>query len=309
MPSPPAARGAGSPATTLSTLLPIAALLGSVLALCVGTSFAKQLFPAVGAEGVTALRVTIAALLLSAVWRPWRARLSLRDFGAVALFGVVLGVMNLLFYMSLRTIPLGLAIAIEFTGPLTVALLSSRRALDLVWVALAALGLGLLAPIGHGAAALDPTGVAFALGAAVCWALYIVLGGRLGRLHGGRTIALAMTAAALATLPFGVAAAGAALVDPNILAVALGVAVLSSAIPYSLEIYALPRIPKQTFGVLLSLEPAVGSFAGLAILGERLSATEWLAIAAIVCASAGAAANARRARPAHPESETEAAAP
>ncbi|RXF75586.1 EamA family transporter [Hansschlegelia zhihuaiae] len=301
------ARPLASPLESASALLPVAAVVGSVIALCVGTSFAKHLFGAVGAEGVTALRVTIAAIMLSAIWRPWQGRLSLKDASRVALFGVTLGVMNLCFYMAIRSIPLGLAIAIEFTGPLAVALASSRRGLDLLWIALAAPGLGLLLPLGHGVSALDPAGVGFALAAAVCWALYIVQGSRLGHLHGGRAIALAMTAAAAVTLPIGVAAAGAALVDPNVLLIALGVAALSSALPYSLEIYALPRLPRQTFGVLLSLEPAVGSLAGLAILGERLAATEWAAIGAIVLASAGAAATARRSRTTHPESEPEAA--
>ena len=295
------AQSSPSQSFDFTRLAAIAAVIGSIVSLCVGTSFAKSLFESVGAQGVTALRVTISAILLCAVWRPWRARWSGADLRAVALFGVILGAMNLMFYMALRTIPLGVTIAIEFSGPLAVALAYSRRLLDLLWIALAVLGLGLLLPIGHGAAALDPVGVCFALGAAMCWALYIVLGSRLGRLHGGRTIAVAMVFAALTALPFGVAHAGAALVDPAILWVAAGVAILSSAIPYSLEIYALPRLPRQSFGVLLSLEPAVGSLAGLIVLGERLSAIEWLAIGAIVAASAGAAFGAGRRPPAHPE--------
>ncbi|WP_051091350.1 DMT family transporter [Methylopila sp. M107] len=284
----------------------IAAVVGSIVSLCVGTSFAKSLFDSVGAAGVTALRVSISALILCAVWRPWRGRWAPKDLAAVALFGVVLGAMNLMFYMALRTVPLGVTIAIEFSGPLAVALASSRKAADFVWIALAVAGLGLLLPLGHGAAALDPTGVMFALGAAVCWALYIVLGGRLGHLHGGRTIALGMSVAALVALPFGIAQAGAGLVAPEILGFAAVVAVASSVIPYSLEIYALPRLPRQTFGVLLSLEPAVGSLAGLVILGEKLSLVEWAAIGAIVTASVGAALGASR-RPAHPEAEPEAA--
>lgn len=278
--------------------LAVAALVGSIVSLCVGTSFAKSLFAEAGAAGVTTLRVSISALVLWAIWRPWREPFSARDLRAVAIFGATLGAMNLLFYLALRTVPLGITIAIEFSGPLAVAVATSRRALDLVWVALAVLGLGLLLPIGAGASALDPVGVACALGAAVCWAAYILLGKRLGHLHGGRTIAVAMAFAALVTLPFGAAGAAEALFDPAILALAAGVAVLSSAIPYSLEIFSLKHLPSQTFGVLLCLEPAVGSLAGLAILGERLAAIEWIAIGLVVMACAGAAATAARRKPA-----------
>lgn len=288
----------------LATPLAVAALVGSIVSLCVGTSFAKSLFAEAGAAGVTTLRVTISAAILCAIWRPWRRRLSWTDLRAVAAFGAVLGLMNLLFYLALRTVPLGVTIAIEFSGPLAVAVAASRRALDLVWIALAVLGLGLLLPLGHGsgfgASALDPVGVACALGAAVCWAGYIVLGKRVGHIHGGQAIALAMSVAALVTLPFGAAGAARALVDPAILAAAVGVAVLSSAIPYSLEIFSLKHLPSQTFGVLLCLEPAVGSLAGLAILGERLSVVEWIAIGLVVMACAGAAATAARRKPSPP---------
>jgi inner membrane transporter RhtA len=280
--------------------LAVAALVGSILSLCVGTSFAKSLFAEIGAAGVTTLRVTIAAVILCAIWRPWRGPLSAKDLGSVALFGAVLGIMNLLFYLALRTIPLGITIAIEFSGPLAVAVATSRRALDLLWIALAVLGLGLLLPFGHGASALDPVGVACALGAAVCWAGYILLGKRLGHIHGGRAIALAMSFAALVTLPFGAVGASQALGDVSLLAAAVGVAILSSAIPYSLEIFSLKHLPSGTFGVMLCLEPAVGSLSGLVILGERFSLIEWIAIGAIVMACGGAAAGAARRPPAPP---------
>ena len=284
--------------------LAVAALAGSIVSICVGTAFAKALFAEIGAAGVTTLRITIAAVILCAIWRPWRGPLSAKDFGTVALFGAVLGTMNLLFYLALRTIPLGITIAIEFSGPLAVAVATSRRALDLLWIALAVLGLGLLLPLGHGASALDPIGVACALAAAVCWAGYILLGKRLGHIHGGRAIALAMSFAALVTLPFGALGASQALFDPSLLAAATGVAILSSAIPYSLEIFSLKHLPSGTFGVMLCLEPAVGSLSGLVILGERLSLTEWIAIGAIVMASGGAAAGAARRPPAPPAAIT-----
>lgn len=268
-------------------LLPYAALLAAIVTLCVGTSFAKTLFPLVGAQGVSAYRVGFSALILLAIWRPWRHRLSVADLRTVAMYGAVMGTMNLCFYMSIRTIPLGLAIAIEFMGPLVLAVAHSRRLIHFVWIALAVLGLGLLLPINPGAKPLDPVGVAYACAAAVMWALYIILGKRTAHLHAGRSVALGMTTAALIVAPIGLVSAGATLFDPKIAVLGLVVAVLSSAIPYSLEMIALRGIPKRSFGVLLSLEPAVGALAGLAILHERLVLTQWLAIAAIVAASVG----------------------
>lgn len=273
--------------TTLKSLTPYAALFGAIITLCFGTSFAKQLFPIIGAQGATAYRVGFSALLLLAIWRPWRHPLSRADLKAVALYGAVMGLMNLCFYMSLRTIPLGLAIAIEFTGPLALALINSRKLIHFIWIGLAAAGLLLLLPLKPGADALDPVGVAFAGAAAVLWALYIVLGKRTGHMHAGRTVALGMSMAALIVVPFGLAEAGAALFQPGILVLGLVVAVLSSAIPYSLEMIALKGIPKRSFGVMLSAEPAVGALAGLLMLGEQLAALQWLAIGCIIAASAG----------------------
>jgi inner membrane transporter RhtA len=268
-------------------LLPYAALFGAIVTLCVGTSFAKTLFPLVGAQGVSAYRVGFSALILLAVWRPWKHPLSRADLTKVAMYGAVMGLMNLCFYMAIRTIPLGLAIAIEFVGPLAVAVASSRKLIHFVWIGLAVLGLGLLLPIDPGAARLDPVGVGFACVAAVMWALYIILGKRTGHLHAGRSVALGMSTAALIVVPIGIASAGAALFQPKLIALGLVVAVLSSAIPYSLEMIALRGIPKRSFGVMLSAEPAVGALAGLVILHERLVLTQWLAIAAIVAASVG----------------------
>ena len=268
-------------------LLPYAALMAAIIVICVGTSFAKSLFPMVGAQGTTAYRVGFSALILLLVWRPWRHPISRADLGKVAAYGAVMGLMNLCFYMSLRTVPLGLAIAIEFMGPLLVAVADSRKLLHFAWIGLAALGLGLLLPLDPGAAPLDPVGVGFACVAAVMWALYIILGKRTGHLHAGRSVALGMTTAALIVVPIGVVSAGVDLFHPKIVLLGLVVAVLSSAIPYSLEMIALRGIPKRSFGVMLSVEPAIGALAGLVILHERLAVTQWLAIAAIVAASAG----------------------
>lgn len=272
----------------LDALLPYAALFGGMVTLAGGTSFAKSLFPAVGAQGTSAYRVGFAALLLLILWRPWRFRLTRQDLLGVAFYGAATGVMNLCFYMALRTIPLGVAIAIEFLGPLTLSLLHARKASHFLCIGLAAFGLLLLLPLKIGGPALDPVGVGFALAAAVCWALYIIAGKRIGHLHGGRSVAMGMSVAALIVVPFGVASAGAALLDPHLMLLGLVVAICSSALPYSLEMVALKRIPKRTFGVMLSVEPAIGALAGLFVLSEHLSSQQWIAIACIVAASAGA---------------------
>jgi inner membrane transporter RhtA len=199
-----------------------------------------------------------------------------------------MGCMNFCFYSALSRIPLGIAVALEFTGPLAVAIAASHRALDYVWVALAALGLLALLPMGHGA--VSGVGIAFALGAGVCWALYIVFGRKAGDAHGGITTAVGTLIGALVIAPIGVVQAGGSLFNPAVLPAALGVAVLSSALPYSLEMFALTRIPTRTFGVLMSAEPALGALSGLAFLHERLSLIQWAAVVSIMAASAGSAA-------------------
>jgi inner membrane transporter RhtA len=276
--------------------LPALAVLGSVTSLCIGTSFAKKLFPLIGAEGTSALRVGFSALVLLLLWRPWRWPLSRQDAGSVLRYGITLGTMNLLFYLALRTIPFGIAVAIEFSGPLAVAMWASRRPVDFLWLASAVTGLAMILPLGHGST-LDPTGVLFALGAAVCWALYIVFGKRAGHLHAGHSVSLGLVAASLVVVPYGVAHAGAALLDPSILAAGLGVAIVSSAIPMSLEMMAMKRLPSETFGIMVSLEPAVASLLAMLLLGEHLTSFQWLAIGFIVLASIGSTVTARRARP------------
>ena len=282
-------------ASPFQRFIPFLAVLGSVPALGVGTSWAKQaLFPVVGAQGTTAVRVGLSALLMLMLWRPWRWRLSRADAQAVALYGAALGAMNLMFYLSLQTLPFGLAVAIEFAGPLTVAIWSSRRAVDFVWVALAIAGLALLLPLGLSGSTLDPLGVLYAVGAAVFWALYIVFGKRAGHLHAGQSVSLGLLVAALVVVPVGVAHAGAALLSPSVLLVGVAVAAISSALPISLEMMALKRLPKEAFGIMISMEPAVAALLALALLGERLDTVQWLAIGCIVAASMGSAATARR---------------
>ena len=275
--------------------LPIAVLVVAMASIQIGAALAKGLFPAVGPIGAVTLRVVLAAILLCALARPWRVLRNATALRAVLLYGVALGGMNALFYAALRTVPLGLATAIEFTGPLAVAVFASRRPIDFVWIALALIGLLALLPLGGTAESVDPVGAAFALAAGVCWAVYIIVGRRAGAEHGLATTALGMAIAALVVLPFGIATAGASLFTPSLLPLALGVAVLSSAIPYSLEMFALPRLPAKTFGILMSVEPAFGALAGLALLGEYLTGRQWVAIGTIIIASAGTTVTATRA--------------
>lgn len=273
--------------------VPLLAVLGSVVALGIGTSFAKQLFPQVGSLGTTALRVGFSALLLLIIWRPWRWTTTRADAKSLVRYGIALGCMNLMFYQSLKTIPFGVAVAIEFSGPLAVAFFTSRRGIDYLWIALAIAGLGLLLPLGHDVASLDPEGVGFALGAAVCWAAYILFGKKVGHLHAGHSVALGLGMAAITVVPFGVWHAGSALLQPEILLAGLGVAAVSSAIPISLEMVALKRLTPAAFGVMASMEPAVAALMGVLVLHEHLTGLQWLAIVLVMGAAAGSAATAK----------------
>jgi inner membrane transporter RhtA len=220
--------------------------------------------------------------------RPWRAKLTAKSLRTVIVYGMALGGMNFLFYMSLRTVPLGIAVALEFTGPLAVAIYSSRRAIDFLWIALAAAGLLLLIPTGATTAGIDLLGAGYALGAGVCWAFYILFGQKAGADNGVTTAALGVMIAALFVAPIGIVHAGAALLTPSLIPVAIGVAILSTALPYTLEMVALTRLPARTFGTLMSIEPAFGALSGLLFLQEYLTLSQWLAIMCIILASVGA---------------------
>ena len=267
----------------------------SLVTLCAGTSLAKGLFPFVGAEGTTTYRLVFSTLLLMAFWRPWRRAWTWADVPILVLFGATLGLMNLLFYNAIKTVPFGLAIAVEFTGPLAVALWSSKKPLDFVWIALAVAGMGLILPLGNAsgvdiqAAAIDPVGIAYALGAGACWAIYIVVGQRVADRIGAFATPMGMLVAALLVTPVGISVAGSSMLNPEWMLAGLGIALLSSAIPYSLEMYSLKHLPKQTFSILLSLEPAVGALAGWLVLSEQLSTQQLGAIGLIMAASMGSA--------------------
>jgi inner membrane transporter RhtA len=286
------------PRSLAATLFPIGLLLIAMASIQSGASLAKSMFPVVGAQGTTTLRLIFASVIMLLLLRPWRARLSARTLRTVIIYGMALGGMNFLFYMSLRTVPLGIAVALEFTGPLAVALYASRRAVDFLWIALAVVGLLLLIPIGQTGASLDLVGAGYALGAGVCWALYILYGQKAGAENGIQTAALGVIVAALFVAPIGIAHAGSALLTPALLPIALGVAILSTALPYSLEMVALTRMPTRTFGTLMSIEPAFGALSGLLFLGEVLSVAQWLAIGAIITASVGATLSMRKEAPA-----------
>lgn len=265
----------------------------------IGAALAKGLFEDAGPGGTVFLRVAFAALALLLISRPLLRAYSWREYGVAAMFGLVLAAMNLSFYSALDRIPLGVAVTLEFTGPLAVAVAGSRKLLDLVWVVLAAGGILLLAPLGvFGGLDLDPVGVALALLAGFFWASYIILSAKTGGIFpGGSGLTVAMCIGAVALLPVGVSQAGASLLDPKVLLVGAGVALLSSAIPYSLELEALRKLPTRVFGVLMSLEPAVAALVGLLVLGEVLETRAVFAIVLVTIAAAGAARYASRDNP------------
>jgi len=261
-------------------------VLVAITSLQFGAALGRTIFDETGPAGTALLRAFFAAVILVAIWRPRPREYSARDLRLVAAFGLVLGVMNLCIYESISRIPLGIAVTIEFAGPLGIAVALSRRRLDLAWAALAAVGIVVLADPGSGA--VDALGIVFALIAAGCWALYILIAQAAGKVFtGGRGVAMAMAVAMLVPLVPGIVQAGSALLQPQWLAIGCAVALLSSVLPYSLETEALRRLPANVFGVLMSLEPAVAALAGLVVLGQGLRARDVVAIALVVVASVG----------------------
>ena len=261
-------------------------MAGSAVSVQSGAALATHLFARVGPAGAVTLRLVIGALILVTAVRPSLRARRPRDLVAVALFGVALGAMNLSFYEAIARIPLGVAVTVEFVGPLAVAVAGSRRPRDLVWAALAGAGVLLLAaaPGGH----LDVVGVVLALTAGACWAGYILLSREAGRrMEGVDGLALAMVVAAVLVTPAGIAAGGARLLAPAAVGVGAGVAVLSSVLPYSLELIALRTVSPRAFGVLLSLDPAVAAVAGLVILGQHLTGRDLAALALVMAANVG----------------------
>ena len=270
-----------------SVWMPVAVILIAMMSIQSGASLAKSLFPLIGAPGVTALRIALGTLILVVVFKPWRLRFKKEQRLPLLFYGLALGGMNYMFYLSIQTIPLGIAVALEFTGPLAVALFSSRRPVDFIWVILAVLGLWFLLPLGQSVSQIDLTGAALAMGAGACWAVYILTGQRAGEEHGPATVALGSLIAAVIFVPIGMAQATDSIWQWSILPVGLAVAILSTALPYSLEMIALTRLPTRIFGTLMSMEPALAAISGMMFLGETLTLVQTLALCSIIAASMG----------------------
>ncbi len=264
---------------------PIIVLL-AIISVQVGAAFAKGLFQTIGSSGTVFLRVSFGAIIFLLVSRPGVRGYARKDYLLIVLFGLSIAVMNGAFYAAIARIPLGIAVTLEFVGPLTVSVFASRKRRDFLWAAFAAVGVVLLAPIGH--STLDPIGVGLALLAGACWGAYILLNVRVGRTFvGGTGLALSMAVAALVLLPIGIWSGGAALLNPKILLLGIGVAILSTVIPFTLELEALRRLPARVFGVLMSLEPAMATLVGFVVLREVVSVRALMALTLIVLASGG----------------------
>lgn len=276
--------------------LPVLVLLIAMISIQGGAALAKTLFPTIGAPGITALRLGLGTMMLCVIFRPWRLRFHPRQVLPLVIYGLALGGMNYAFYLSIRTVPLGVAVALEFTGPLVLALAGSRRRLDFIWVGLAVLGLIFLLPIGHSIDSIDPHGALYALTAGALWAVYILAGKRAGSQHGPATVAAGSLIGALVFVPLGMAYANPGFWTLSLIPIGLAVALLSSALPYSLEMIALTRLPARTFGTLMSLEPAMAAISGMLFLGEVLTLVQWLALLAIITASAGSTLTMRPAK-------------
>ncbi|WP_395574111.1 EamA family transporter [Streptomyces sp. BK79] len=276
-----------APGGRWGALGPVGLVLAGGLSVQFGAALAVSLMPRAGALGVVTLRLVVAAVVLLLVCRPRLRGHSRADWGTVVVFGIAMAGMNGLFYQAVDRIPLGPAVTLEVLGPLALSVFASRRAINLVWAALALAGVFLLS--GGGFDSLDPAGAAFALGAGAMWAAYIVFSARTGRrFPQADGLALAMAVGAVLFLPLGIAESGAELIDPVTLALGAGVALLSSVLPYTLELLALRRLPAPTFAILMSLEPAIAAAAGFLILDQALTATQSAAIALVIAASMGA---------------------
>lgn len=252
-----------------------------------GAAIAKQLFLVIGPEGVTAWRLAFSAILLLVIFQPWRKHFPKKNRMNLIYYGIAIGSMNFIFYQSLKRLDIGIAVGIEFLGPLTVAILASRRPIDFFWILLVIAGLLLLLPWGGGKP-LDPIGVLYALGAGVFWAFYIIFGRKAGLEFGVSAVGIGLAVGALIYFPIGGIVSGTSLFSPQILPYAFGVALLSSAIPYALDIYVLSNLSNKTYGTLTSLEPAIAAFSGFIFLGEILTLLQWGALMAIIIASVGA---------------------
>ncbi|MEW9551777.1 DMT family transporter [Nonomuraea sp. NPDC050783] len=289
----PFERGSGLPRpgnvlrAAADSIPPSSLVLLGILSVQIGAGFAKELFAVLPPSAVVFLRIAAGALIMGTFVRPRLKGLAWRDWAVGLGFGATLALMNLTFYEALARLPMGIAVAIEFLGPLGVAVAASRRRIDLLWVTLAGAGVVLLAPWGE-SASVSWLGIGFAMVAGACWAGYILLSAAAGRRFPGTSgLAFAMVVSAVLVAPVGVTTGGAGLLQPHLLLIGLGVGLLSSVIPYSLELQALRRMPPRVFGILMSLEPAVAALVGVLLLGEVLHAQQWAAVVCVVAASLG----------------------
>lgn len=269
------------------TIPPVVAVLLAIVSVQGGAAIAKGIFPVLGAAGTASLRIVLSAVILILFNRPNLKNITLAQWKVVSLYGLTLGAMNIIFYLAIERIPLGLGVTLEFIGPLVLALSGSKRALDFLWVVMAGAGIALIAP--WNSDGVDLVGVLLALLAGALWAGYIVMGGRVSKImDGGKAVTVGMMFASLVVIPFALADGILVNIKPNLFLLGLALALLSSAIPFTLEMNALRKMPAKTFSILMSLEPAAASLFGLIFLQEYLSVYEWLAVVLVIVASAGA---------------------
>lgn len=272
---------------------PVPAVLLAIISVHCGAAIAKTLFPAIGAAGTASIRIGVSALILLLAYRPNLKQIKPNQWKTVVPYGLCLGAMNLTFYLAIERIPIGLAVTLEFVGPLLLAIIGSKRLMDYCWVLLAAAGIALIAPWSNDS--IDIVGVLFALLAATFWATYIILGGKVSKImHGGQAVATGMLFASLLILPFGFYENGLANLTPKLFGYGVALALLSSAIPFTLEMKALGQLPPRTFSILMSLEPAAASICAFLFLQEKLNFYEILAVVCVVSASVGATLTAKR---------------
>jgi len=272
---------------------PVPAVLLAIISVQCGAAIAKTLFPTIGAAGTASIRIGISALILLLAYRPNLKAITREQWKIVVPYGLALGSMNLIFYLAIERIPIGLAVTLEFIGPLLVAIIGSKRLIDYCWILLAAAGIVLIAPWSN--ERIDPLGVLFALIAGGLWAAYIVLGGKISRImNDGQAVSTGMLFAAILILPFGFYENGLANLTPKLFGMGVALALLSSAIPFTLEMKALGQLPPRTFSILMSLEPAAASICAFIFLQENLSFYEILAVFCVVAASVGSTLTAKK---------------
>ncbi len=278
----------------LRRFTPIFIILISMASVQGSSSLAKHLFPILGPEGMTAWRLFFSSIMLIFIFKPWRKPISKQAWKYIILYGLSLGFMNLSFYSAIARIPIGIAVAIELTGPIVVAMFSARKLLDFVWLAIAIVGLVLLLPLHQANTSLDIYGIILALCAGTCWALYILTGRKAGQLQGSSSVALASGLVCCIIFPIGVWHNGMAMFSVDVLPLAFIVAVLASAIPYALDVIALPKVPALTFSTLMSLSPVLGALSGFLFLQEKLSTNQWFSISLIIMSSIGTVLSIKR---------------